>query len=256
MMKQANLNQMFILFPIFILPALFYFPIASGQITTPGTSTTLGTAPGSASSLSLNATPGTTPSGTTNLRPNTIPGTANVPGTTITTNTPGVTTTGVTTSGGTTTGGTPTLRSTTSPRQQVKLYMPARKRSRLWMRVRLWSLTNQFLSLLDTARAAPAMTAWHAPYVPVMHSQVPCSGCSLVTSSATDAKVTTDGKVNPQPQNCELAYYTSGRNGDPALCLTAKVEVLQCTGGCLNTTSCGTCFKVTESQQTSQAPSF
>ncbi|KAI9602191.1 hypothetical protein KEM48_001493 [Puccinia striiformis f. sp. tritici PST-130] len=233
-MKQANLNQMFILFPIFILPALFYFPIASGQITTPGTSTTLGTAPGSASSLSLNATPGTTPSGTTNLRPNTIPGTANVPGTTITTNTPGVTTTGVTTSGGTTTGGTPTLRSTTSPRQQVKLYMPARKRSRLWMRVRLWSLTNQFLSLLDTARAAPAMTAWHAPYVPVMHSQ-----------PAADALL-----------SLALQRTPSGRNGDPALCLTAKVEVLQCTGGCLNTTSCGTCFKVTESQQTSQAPSF
>ncbi|KAI7962884.1 hypothetical protein MJO28_000978 [Puccinia striiformis f. sp. tritici] len=254
-MKQANLNQMFILFPIFILPALFYFPIASGQITTPGTSTTLGTAPGSASSLSLNATPGTTPSGTTNLRPNTIPGTANVPGTTITTNTPGVTTTGVTTSGGTTTGGTPTLRSTTSPPATgqavyacTEAFAPLDESQTLVFDQPVPESAGYCKSRAsDDSLACALRTCYAFPT---------CSGCSLVTSSATDAKVTTDGKVNPQPQNCELAYYTSGRNGDPALCLTAKVEVLQCTGGCLNTTSCGTCFKVTESQQTSQAPSF
>ncbi|KNZ58073.1 hypothetical protein VP01_2000g4 [Puccinia sorghi] len=73
-----------------------------------------------------------------------------------------------------------------------------------------------------------------------------CSGCSLVTSSATDTALTTDGKVIAEPRNCELAYYTSGKPSDPALCLTAQAEVLQCKGACHNTTSCSTCFAVTE----------
>ncbi|OAV87268.1 hypothetical protein PTTG_02917 [Puccinia triticina 1-1 BBBD Race 1] len=83
-----------------------------------------------------------------------------------------------------------------------------------------------------------------------------CSTCSIVTSSADDPQVTTDGKVIPTGQNCEIAYHRSPKAGEPSLCLTAALNVLQCKGNCDKATSCGTCFKVTEtSDQTKSAAS-
>ncbi|WAR59717.1 hypothetical protein PtB15_11B357 [Puccinia triticina] len=83
-----------------------------------------------------------------------------------------------------------------------------------------------------------------------------CGTCSLVTSSAEDRQVTTDGKVIDASQACEIAYYRSPKAEEPSLCLTAALNVLQCKGNCDKATSCGTCFKVTETpEQTKGAAS-
>lgn len=70
-----------------------------------------------------------------------------------------------------------------------------------------------------------------------------CEKCARVTSSATDDKVTTDGTVLAEAQACQLAYYMDGLS---SLCLTATVDILQCTGACKGNTQCSTCLVVKE----------
>ncbi|KAA1114540.1 hypothetical protein PGT21_013239 [Puccinia graminis f. sp. tritici] len=252
-MRKANSNQMYTFLSIFILANLFYFPFVSCQLPAPGTTPS--------SNLALTTPPPgqTTPPGTTNTGAG-IPGTntgAGVPGTNTGAGISGSTTTLATTSTpGTTTNGNPsTGRTTTNPSPKAdslyscsEAFAPLDEDQTLVFDRPVPEAAGYCKSNASSDNLACALRTCVA--FPT------CSGCSVVTSSATDSKVTTDGRVLPQPQNCELAYYISHKPGVPSLCLTAQTEVLQCTGGCQNATNCGTCFKVTETNQPSKGPTF